>query len=129
MLVACDEDGAERLNHFARTALRAAGRIGGPSVTAGRLDVAAGDRVVIGTHSAGGPALRPGGIADVRLVDPDGAWVVLDLPTAGTVRLSGAALERAGLHYAYAVVLPARRVTGRLHAVSPAHLGPELDLG
>jgi hypothetical protein len=62
------------------------------------------------------------------LVDPAVGSAVIDFPTAGAVRLSGTALQKASLAYGYAVAAPpgvGRRV-GSLRLAAPARLGAEI---
>ena len=127
VLLAANHAHAAQLNRLARDALRADGTIGGPVVSIGGLDLVAGDRVVV-EYSSGRTILEPGAVADVRLVDPAGQWVVLDVPTAGTVRLAGTGLESVRLRFAYTFVRPVRQSASRMWQASPARIGPEVGL-
>jgi hypothetical protein len=130
-LLASSRGEARNLNLLARSRLRAAGRLAGPSVTAGDLELTPGDRVVTGPHGigrAGGHGIPPGCPGDVRLVDPAAGSAVIDFPTAGVVRLNRTGLQRASLAYGYAVPAPpgfGRRIGG-LRLATPARLGAEI---
>ena len=131
ILLASSRAEARNLNLLARSTLRTAGRLAGPSVTAGDLELTPGDRVVVGADGIGRPGghgIPPGCPGDVRLVDPAATTAVIDFPTAGAVRLSGTGLQRGSLAYGYAVPAPpgfGRRIGG-LRLATPAHLGAEI---
>jgi hypothetical protein len=131
VLLASSRTEARNLNLLARSTLRTAGRLAGPSVTAGDVELTPGDRVVAGPGGIGRPGghgVPPGCLGDVRLVDPATGSAVIDFPTAGAVRLSGTALQKASLAYGYAVAAPpgvGRRV-GSLRLAAPARLGAEI---
>jgi hypothetical protein len=130
-LLASSRAEARNLNLLARSTLRAAGRLAGPSVTAGDLELTPGDRVVAGPDGIGRPGghgIPPGCPGDVRLVDPAAGSAVIDFPTAGVVRLNRTGLQRAALTYGYAVPAPpgcGQRIGG-LRLATPAHLGAEI---
>ena len=131
VLLASSRGEARNLSRLARTALRSAGRLAGPAVRAGDLELTPGDRVVAGPHGIGRPGglgVPPGCPGDVRLVDPATGSAVIDFPTAGVVRLNRTGLARAELAYGYALPAPpgvGRRV-GTLRLASPARLGAEI---
>ena len=131
VLLASSRAEARDLNFLARSALRTAGRLAGPSVTAGDVELAPGDRVVAGPRGigrTGGHGIPPGCPGDVRLVDPAARSAVIDFPTAGAVRLSGTGLQKASLAYGYALAAPpgvGRRIAG-LRLAAPARLGAEI---
>jgi hypothetical protein len=131
VLLASSRGEARTLNLLARSALRTAGRLAGPSVTAGNLELRPGDRVVAGPSGIGRPGghgIPAGCPGDVRLVDPAAGSAVIDFPTAGAVRLNRTGLQRASLSYGYAVPAPpgfGQRVGG-LRLATPAHLGAEI---
>jgi len=131
VLLASSRGEARHLNRQARTALRRAGRLAGPSIRAGDLELTPGDRVVAGPHGIGRPdglGIPPGCPGDVRLVDPAAGSAVIDFPTAGVVRLNRTGLQRAELAYGYALPAPpgvGRRV-GTVRLASPARLGAEI---
>ncbi|MEW6473455.1 MAG: hypothetical protein AB1679_14380 [Actinomycetota bacterium] len=131
VLLACSHPEAELLNRLGRSALTAAGRLAGPTVRAGDVELAPGDRVVAGAGGIGRPGGRgvpEGSPGDVRLVDTAGRSVVIDFPTAGVVRLSGAQLQHARLRYGYAIPAPPGfgvRV-GDLRLAHPTDLRPDL---
>lgn len=131
VLLASSRAEARNLNIVARSTLRAAGRLAGPSVTAGDLELTPGDRVVAGLGGIGRPGghgIPPGCPGDVRLVDPAVGSAVIDFPTAGAVRLSRTGLEKAALAYGYAVAAPpgvGRRIGG-VRLAAPARLGAEI---
>lgn len=130
-LLASSRGEARNLNLLARSTLRAAGRLAGPSVTAGDLELTPGDRIITGPHGIGRPGghgIPPGCPGDVRLVDPAAGSAVIDFPTAGVVRLNRTGLQRASLAYGYAVPAPpgfGRRIGG-LRLATPARLGAEI---
>ena len=131
VLLASSRAEARNLNLLARSTLRTGGRLAGPSVTAGDLELTPGDRVVAGSGGIGRPGghgIPPGCPGDVRLVDPAASSAVIDFPTAGVVRLNRTGLERAALTYGYAVPAPpgiGRRVGG-LRLATSARLGAEI---
>ena len=131
VLLASSRGEARNLNLLARSTLRAAGRLAGPSVTAGDLELTPGDRVVAGPHGIGRPdghGIPPGCPGDVRLVDPAAGSAVIDFPTAGVVHLNRTGLQRAALAYGYAVPAPpgfGQRMGG-LRLATPARLGAEI---
>ena len=131
VLLASSHGEACTLNLLARSALRTAGRLAGPSVISGDLELTPGDRVVAGPGGIGRPGghgIPPGCSGDVRLVDPATSSAVIDFPTAGVVRLNRTGLQRASLAYGYAVPAPpgfGQRVGG-LRLANPAHLGAEI---
>ncbi|MEW6474377.1 MAG: hypothetical protein AB1679_19160 [Actinomycetota bacterium] len=131
VLLASSPAEARSLNLLARSTLRAAGRLAGPAVAAGDVELAPGDRVVAGPGGIGRPdgrGIPQGCPGDVRLVDPAAGSAVIDFPTAGVVRLNRSRLGRARLTYGYAVAAPpgfGRRVGG-LRLATPAHLGAEI---
>ena len=130
-LLASSRGEAQNLNLLARSALRAAGRLAGPSVTAGDLELTPGDRVAAGPNGIGRPGghgIPPGCPGDVRLVDPAAGSAVIDFPTAGVIRLNRTGLQCAALTYGYAVPAPpgfGQRIGG-LRLATPAHLGAEI---
>ncbi|MGH9000946.1 MAG: hypothetical protein ACRDY7_16320 [Acidimicrobiia bacterium] len=131
LLLAASHREAEQLNRLARSALTAAGRLGGPTVRAGELDLAPGDRVVAGAGGIGRPGGRgiPEGCpGDVRMVEAAGRSMVVDFPTAGVVRLTGSQLQKARLRYGYAIPAPPGfgiRM-GDIRLGHPAELGLEV---
>jgi hypothetical protein len=131
LLLASSRGEAENLNRLARSALRTAGRLRGPSVAAGDLELTPGDRVITGPSGIGRPngfGIPRGCPGDVRLVDPASGSVVIDFPTDGVVRLTRTCLERASLTYGYAIPAPpgfGRRVGG-VRLARPAHVGAEI---
>ena len=129
-LLASSRGEARNLNLLARSTLRGAGRLAGPSVTAGDLELTPGDRAVAGPHGIGRPGghgIPPGCPGDVRLVDPAGS-AVIDFPTTGVVRLNRTGLKRAALAYGYAVPAPpgSDRRMGGLRFATPARLSAEI---
>jgi hypothetical protein len=130
VLLASSQGEARNLNLLARSTLRAAGRLVGPSVAAGDLELTPGDRVVAGPNGIGRPGghgIPPGCPGDVRLVDPVAGSAVIDFP-AGVVRLNRIGLQRAPLAYGYAVPAPpgfGRRIGG-LRLATPSRLGAEI---
>ena len=131
VLLASSRAEVRSLNLLARSTLRTAGRLAGPSVTAGDLELTPGDRVVAGPGGigrSGGHGIPPGCPGDVRLVDPAAGSAVIDFPTAGAVRLSATGLQRAALAYGYAVAAApgvGRRIAG-VRLAAPARLGAEI---
>lgn len=116
------------------------GRLPGPSIRAGALDLSPGDWVVAGSDGIGSGQVRtqrgsrcsaglgvPQGFpGDVRLVDPAGAWAIVDFPSFGVVRLPTGALAR--LRHGYALAAPpgiGTHVAG-LRVARPARLGPAI---
>jgi len=131
VLLASSRGEASHLNRLARSALRTAGRLTGPAVSAGDVELSPGDRVVTGAHGIGRPGghgIPPGCLGDVRLVDPADGTAIIDFPAAGVIRLNRGGLERAALAYGYAVPAPpgvGRRIGG-LRLATPAHIGAEI---
>lgn len=146
VLLASSQQEAAELNQRARRALLESARLHGPAVRLGHVELAPGDRLVVGepgigsahfrplrsgaSHGSGRAAsavgIPPGCLGDVRLLDPGGAWVVIDFPTRGVVRLAAAGLTR--VRHAYAIPAPpgvGTRIAG-LRVARPAHLGAEL---
>ncbi|HVW33427.1 MAG TPA: hypothetical protein VHL53_12875 [Acidimicrobiia bacterium] len=131
LLLASSRGEARSLNLLARSALRAAGRLSGPTVPAGHLELTPGDRVVAGPSGVGrpgGPGIPGGCPGDVRLVDPATGSAVIDFPTAGVVRLSRGSLQRASLAYGYAIPAPPGlgHRFGGVRLAAPAHVGAEI---
>src|SRR5581483_1005164 len=91
VLLASSRGEASHLNRLARAALRTAGRLTGPAVSAGDVELSPGDRVVTGAHGIGRPGghgIPPGCLGDVRLVDPADGTAIIDFPAAGVIRLN-----------------------------------------
>jgi hypothetical protein len=131
LLLASSAGEAKNLNLLARATLRSAGRLRGPSVLAGDLELTPGDRIVAGAGGIGRPGghgIPEGCPGDVRLVDQATGSAVIDFPTAGAVRLNRAGLQRAALSYGYAVPAPpgfGRRIGG-VRLAHPARAGAEI---
>jgi hypothetical protein len=116
VLTGASDAEVERLNHLARNELRRAGRLTGPVIIAGAIELQVGDRVVAGparlpwpewsdraASFAPAPPLEAGFVGDISGVDPHGRWVEIDFPCAGRARLSVSELEPGALAYGYAV--------------------------
>jgi len=116
VLTGASDDDVQRLNHLARQELRRAGRLSGPAVIAGGLELQVGDRVVAGPAGlpwpdwsdcaasfAPAPPLEAGYVGDVSGVDRKGRWVEIDFPCAGRARFTVADLQPGALEYGYAV--------------------------
>lgn len=131
VLLASSHGEAKNLNLLARSTLQNTGRLRGPSVQAGDLELTPGDRIVVGPGGIGRPDVRrvpEGCVGDVRLVDPARGDAVIDFPTAGAVRLTGTCLQRASLRYGYAI--PAApgfgRRFGSVRVAHPTQIGLEI---
>jgi hypothetical protein len=75
---------AERRIRLARALLRADGTVRGPEAMIGDLPVAAGDRVIVASPNSMVPT---GTLGTVTRVDADAAFVEVDFPTWGSLRV------------------------------------------
>jgi hypothetical protein len=84
--------------------LKADGTLRGPAIQAGRRELMAGDRVVVGPSGIPGDDLAPGVPGIVERVDPAGRWVEIDFPTAGHYRFPALGPALSALEHAYAEI-------------------------
>ncbi|MEW6475346.1 MAG: hypothetical protein AB1679_24080 [Actinomycetota bacterium] len=116
VLTGATDSEVQRLNQLARTELRRAGRLTGPAVIAGGIELQVGDRVVAGPAElpwpewsdcaasyAPAPPIDAGYVGDVSGIDPKGRWVEIDFPCAGRARFTVSDFEPGALAYGYAV--------------------------
>jgi hypothetical protein len=131
VLPASSRGEARNLNLLARSALRRAGQLAGPSVTADDRELTPGDQVVIGRGGIG----RPEATASPRAAPATSVWSTppparpsSTSPPPGGVRLDRLPLQRASVAYDYAVPAPPRvgRRVGGARLATPAHLGAEI---
>lgn len=95
----------DRLNQLARDCLRRDGTVHGPSAVFGGLEVAAGERVVVGSDGVdwpgGGEPVPEGVVGIVETVGTD--WVEIDFAITGRARFRTSHLGPDSLGYGYAV--------------------------
>jgi hypothetical protein len=129
----------DRLNQLARDCLRRDGTVHGHSVAVGGLDLASGDRVVVGSDCVawpdGGEPVPEGVVGVVEGVGAD--WVEIDFAITGRVRFTTSHLGPDSLGYGYAVhesdvvggldVSTLRLVPARMSA--PVEVAAELSCG
>lgn len=131
VLLASSPREAASLNRLARSTLRRTGRLPGPDVRVGDVELAPGDRIVVGRGGIGRPhgrGIPEGCIGDVRLVDAAVGATVIDFPAIGTVRLSTTCVERAAVRHGYAIPAPPGfgRRFGSIRVAHPAQIGLEI---
>ncbi|HJV08292.1 MAG TPA: hypothetical protein VJ653_01365, partial [Acidimicrobiales bacterium] len=97
---------AGRRGNLARAMLKADGTLHGPAVEVAGREFLAGDRVRVGPRGIRSLDLDAGVPGSIEQVDPDGAWLEVDFPTAGHYRLAVDSPEAIALTYAYAELVP-----------------------
>jgi hypothetical protein len=95
----------DRLNQLARDCLRRDGTVHGPSAVFGGLELAAGERVVVGADGVdwpdGGEPVPEGVVGIVETVGTD--WVEIDFAITGRARFRPSHVGPHSLGYGYAV--------------------------